>query len=183
MAVGRRGEFGQYFPPPVAMGGPADGQFERGFAAGPAPDRGPAKQPPAQGVQFAFFQLSQSPLQEHTEVVSGDRQMVQGFRAPEVFHAQPFDPKLSAQFLDPVFQVGPAVVAAPYCQCVDARRQVRYQRLKTVALQFQQCLAARLRTVWWDRAATPRATAGETSFVAEIATRRSARHGRSTADR
>jgi hypothetical protein len=51
MAVGRRGEFGQYFPPPVAMGGPAHGQFERvGFAARPAPDCGTSKQPPAQGV-------------------------------------------------------------------------------------------------------------------------------------
>src|SRR5664279_5837989 len=98
------------------MGGSADGQFERGFAAGPAPDRGASKQSPAQGVQFAFFQLPQSPLQQHTEVVSGDRQMVQGFRAPEVFHAQPLDPKLSAQFLDPVIQLGPAVVAAPYPQ-------------------------------------------------------------------
>ena len=101
MAVGKRGEFFQHFPPPVAIGDATDGQFERGFAARPAPYRCPPKQSPAQGVQLAFFQLSQSSLQEHTEVVSGDRQMVQGFRAPEVFHAQPFDAKLAAQFLDP----------------------------------------------------------------------------------
>jgi hypothetical protein len=40
------------------MGDPADGQFECGFAADPAPDCGASKQSPAQGVQFAFFQLS-----------------------------------------------------------------------------------------------------------------------------
>jgi hypothetical protein len=50
MAVGRRGEFGQHFPPPVAIGGPAHGQFERGFAARPAPYRRASEQSPAQGV-------------------------------------------------------------------------------------------------------------------------------------
>ena len=37
--MARRGEFGQHFPPPVAMGGSTDGQFECGFAAGPAHQR------------------------------------------------------------------------------------------------------------------------------------------------
>jgi hypothetical protein len=129
MAVGRGGEFGQHFPPPVAIGGPTHGQFERGFATRPAPDCGPAKQPPAQRVQFAFLQLSQSPLEQHAKVVSGNGQMVQGFRAPEVFHAQPLDAKLPAQFLDPVFQVRPAVVATPHRQRVDARWQVGDQGL------------------------------------------------------
>jgi hypothetical protein len=61
MAVWRRGDFGQHFAPPVAIGGPTHGQFERGFAAGPAPDCGASKQSPAQGVQFAFLQRAQPP--------------------------------------------------------------------------------------------------------------------------
>jgi len=48
IAVGWRGEFTQHFPPPVAISGATDGQFERRFAARPAPHRCAAKQSPAQ---------------------------------------------------------------------------------------------------------------------------------------
>ncbi len=99
MAVGQRREFGQYFPPPVAIGDATNGQFERGFAARPTPHCRPVEQPPAQGVQLAFFQLSQPPLQEHTQVVSGNGQMMERLGAPEVVHAQPFDAKLAASSL------------------------------------------------------------------------------------
>ena len=115
MAVWRRGEFGQHFPPPVAVGSSVDGQFERGFAAGQFQTAARPNNRQRRVPTPAFFQLAQSPLQQHAQVVSGDGQMVQGFRAPEVFHAQPLDPELSAQFLDPVSSP-PAVVAAPYCQ-------------------------------------------------------------------
>ena len=68
---------------------------------------------------------------------------VQGFRAPEVFHAQPFDPELSAQFLDPILHVRPAVVAAPDRQSVHTGGQVGEEGLQPISLQFQQRLCGR----------------------------------------
>lgn len=97
MAVGERGELPQHFPPPVAVGGTPHRQFEPGFAAGSAPDGGASEPSTAEGVQLAFFQLAHSPLQQHAEVVGGNGQMMQRLRAPEVVHAQPFDPELPAR--------------------------------------------------------------------------------------
>ena len=148
MAVGERGEFGQHFPPPVAVGGTPHGQFDRGFATGSAPHRRPPKQLPTQGVQFTLFQLAKSPLQGHTQVVGSNRQMMQRLVAPEAVHAQPFDPELSAQFFDRVFQVRPPVVAPPHRHGVHTGRQVSDQGLKPISFQFQQRLAAGLRTVF-----------------------------------
>ena len=50
--------------------------------------------------------------------------MVHGLGTPEIVDAQPFNPKLCAQFLDAVFEVGPAVVLAPDGQSVHAPGQV-----------------------------------------------------------
>lgn len=97
MAVGWCREFLQHLAPPVAIGRSVHGQLERGFAAGFAPYRRPAKQPPAQRVQLAFLQLPQAALQQHAQVVGGDGQMMQRLRAPEAVHAQPFDSELSAR--------------------------------------------------------------------------------------
>ena len=90
MAVGQSGEFGQDIVPPVSMSLAPHRQLERGFASRPAPHRRPAKQAPAQSVQFAFFQLAQAPLQQHAQVVGGDGQMMHRLGAPEIAHAQPF---------------------------------------------------------------------------------------------
>jgi len=84
----------------------ADRQLECGFAPGATPDGGAQKQTPAQGVQFAFFQLAQPALQQDAQILSGDGQMVHGLRASEIVHAQAFDAKLLAQFLDAVFDAG-----------------------------------------------------------------------------
>ena len=87
MAVGERREFFKDFPPPVAIGVTPHGQFERGFSTRPTPHRRPVKQTPAQGVQLAFLQLSQPPLQEHAQIVGGNRQMMERLCAPEVVDA------------------------------------------------------------------------------------------------
>jgi len=65
MAVGQRGEFLQHFPPPVAIGGPTNGQFERGFAAGSAPDGSDQRLKPV-ALQFQQGFAASGPTFFHT---------------------------------------------------------------------------------------------------------------------
>ena len=65
IAVGRSREFSEDLPPPGAMVFSAHSQAQGGFAFGSTPNRCPGEKPPAQGVQLAFFDLAQAPLQEH----------------------------------------------------------------------------------------------------------------------
>ena len=102
MAVGWCGQFCEDLPPPIARFRAMHGQAQGRLAAGAAPDGGAPKEPPAQGAQFAAFELAEPALQEHAEVVGGDRQMVQRLGRPEALAAQPFDAELRAQFLDPI---------------------------------------------------------------------------------
>src|SRR5208283_5563129 len=100
------------------------------------------KQSPPQCVELAFFQLPQPSLQQHAQVVGGNRQMMHGLGAPEIVHAQPFDAKLPAQFFDAVFEVGPTVVLSPDAGGVHTAGQIGNQGLKAIAGNVQQCLAA-----------------------------------------
>ena len=125
MAVGWSGEFGQDFPPPMAISLALHRQFQRGFAARSAPHRRPPKESPAQGVQLALLQLPQPPLQQHAQVVSRDGQVMQRLRSPKVLHTQPLDSELFAQLLDPVLQVRPPVVAPPHRQGPAASANLR----------------------------------------------------------
>lgn len=138
MAVGQGREFGQDFVPPASMGLARHRQFERGLASRPAPHRRPAKQPPAQRVQFAFFQLPQAPLEWHSQVVGGDGQMRYRLGAPEVLYAQPLDAKLLAQFFDAIFDVRPTIVLAPNRKCVHACKR----RLKSAASSLWICMVS-----------------------------------------
>ena len=63
-------------------------------------------------------------MQQHTEVIGGNGQMMRRLSAPEVVHAEQFDPELIPQFLDPVFQVRPAIIAPPHRHGVHPGRQV-----------------------------------------------------------
>jgi len=71
--------------------------------------------------------------------------MVHGFGAPEIVRAKSFEAKLLAQFLDPVFNVGPTVIATPHRQRVHVGWQMGDQRLKTITGHLQQALATSLR--------------------------------------
>ena len=102
MAVGRSGEFFEDLHPPTPGFLAADGEFEGGFATGAAPHGGAREEPPAQGAQFAAFELAESPLEQCAEVVGGDGQVVQRLGRPEATAAQTPDAKLRSQFLDPV---------------------------------------------------------------------------------
>jgi hypothetical protein len=104
MAMGQGRQFVQDFAPPVSTLFSTHGQFERRFAPGKAPHRRRPKEPPAQGVQLAFLQLAQSPLQQHAQVAGREGHVMHRLRAPELVHAQPIDP-LQARHLGrvPVF--------------------------------------------------------------------------------
>ncbi len=57
--------------------------------------------------------------QADAEVVGADGQMAGRFGRPERATAQSLQAKLGAEFLDAIFDVGPAVVAAPDVQGAD----------------------------------------------------------------
>ena len=71
MAVGRSGEFFEDLHPPVPGFFATDGELERGFAAGAAPDRGAREEPLAEYTYIATstpvgaprFQLNRSGLE------------------------------------------------------------------------------------------------------------------------
>ena len=61
---------------------------------------------------------------------------------PKTLAAERFQPELRPQFLDPVFDVGAAVVTAPHGERVVGGWQVGRQRLEPVAGNLQQRFAA-----------------------------------------
>jgi hypothetical protein len=61
---------------------------------------------------------------------------------PERAAAQALQAKLGAEFLDPVLDVGAAVVTAPHLKGADARRQVGPQGLKLVPGHLEELFPA-----------------------------------------
>ena len=85
----------------MAFGFPLDGEFEVGFALRPAPDRSPTEEPPAEGLKLAMLELSQAALQEHTQIVGDDGQVVDGLGGREGVAGEALDAKLVAQLPAP----------------------------------------------------------------------------------
>ena len=106
--------------PPSAALGSGDGEFERGFASGVTEDRGAGKQAPAQGGEFGALRLTEPALEADAQVVGADGEVTGRFGRPERAAAQALQAKLGAEFLDPVFDVGTAVVTAPHVESADA---------------------------------------------------------------
>lgn len=131
--------------PPSAALGRGDGELEGGPAGGVAEDRGAGKQAPAQGGQFRALRLTEPALETDAQVVGADGEVTGRFGGPERAAAQALQAKLGAEFLDPVFDVGPAVVTTPHFEGTDAGRQVGPQRLELVAGHLEQLLPA---SVW-----------------------------------
>lgn len=127
--------------PPSAALGRGDGELVGALASGVAEDRGAGKQPPAQRGQFLPLGLAAPALQADAEVVDADGVMARGLGRPERAAAQALQAKLGAEFLDPVFDVGAAVVTAPHPESAHARRQIDPQRLEPVAGQLEQLLS------------------------------------------
>lgn len=98
--------------PPMAALWRGDGEFERGFASGVTEDRGAGKEPPPQRGELGALRLTEPALEPDAQVVGADGEVIRGFGCPERAAAQALQAKLGAEFLDPVFDVGPAVVAA-----------------------------------------------------------------------
>jgi hypothetical protein len=72
----------------------ADGQLQGGFTPFATPDRRPAEQAPAQCLEFAFFQLTEPPLEQDAKIEGGNGQVMHCLGSPKVSHRQTLDPKL-----------------------------------------------------------------------------------------
>jgi len=126
-------------PPMAALGG-GDGEFERGLAGGVAEDRSAGKQAPAQRGQFRPLGLTEPALEADAKIVGADGEVAGRFGRPERTAAQALQAELGAEFLDSVFDIGAAVVAAPHVEGTDAGRQIGPQRLELVAGHLEQLL-------------------------------------------
>ena len=90
-----------------------DGELEGGAALGAAEDGGPAEEPEAQRLPFDFLGWAEVALEEHAKVAGRNGELAGRFGGPKLPAAKALEPKLTGQFLDPVFNLGPAVVAPP----------------------------------------------------------------------
>lgn len=128
--------------PPLTALGRGDGEFERGLAGGVTEDGGAGEQPPAQRGELSALRLTEPALETDAQVVGTDGEMTGGFGRPERTATQALQTKLGAKFLDAVFDVGAAVVAAPHLEGTDTRRQIGPQRLELVAGHLKELLPA-----------------------------------------
>ncbi len=126
--------------PPMAALGSGDGEFERGLAGGVAEDRSAGKQARAQRGQFRPLGLTEPALEADAKIVGADGEVAGRFGRPERTAAQALQAELGAEFLDSVFDIGAAVVAAPHVEGTDAGRQIGPQRLELVAGHLEQLL-------------------------------------------
>ena len=110
MAVGQGGEFLEEPNPPVAGRLPFDGELEGRFALSAAEYRRAREEPPAERHQLALAELAEPALQQHTQIVGGDRQVTRRLRRPEFLATQALDAELAAQLLDAIFNVRATIV-------------------------------------------------------------------------
>lgn len=76
IAVGWGGELGENLQPPRLVVLASNGESQVGFAPRAAPNRGTSEQEPAQCQELAKLQLSEPSLEQHTQIVRRDGQMV-----------------------------------------------------------------------------------------------------------
>ncbi len=96
--------------PPMAAVGRSDGEFECELARGVAEDRGAGKPAPAQRRELGTLGLTEAALETDAEIEGADGEMTGRFGRPERTAAQALQAKLGAELLDPIFDVGAAVV-------------------------------------------------------------------------
>jgi hypothetical protein len=112
IAVAWVGDAAHEGAPPGAGLGSGDGEFEGRFARRAAEDDGAGEEVAAEGAEFGAAGLAEAALQADAKIVGGDREVTGRFGRPERAAAQVVPPELRPEFLDAVFNVGPAVVAA-----------------------------------------------------------------------
>src|ERR1039458_6452020 len=131
--------------PPMAALWWGDGEFEGGLAGGVAENRGTGKKAPTQGGQFGALGLAEPALEADAQVVGADGVVTGGLGRPKRPAAQTLQAELGPEFLDPIFDVGAAVVAAPDFEGTDAGWQIGAQRLELVAGHVEQLFPAGVR--------------------------------------
>ena len=99
--------------PPSATFGGGNRQFEVGLAAAMTEDGCASEEPPAQGRPFGSDRLPKAASESDAEAIVADRQMTGCLNDPERTVTQALQAEQVAEFLDPVLDVGPAVVATP----------------------------------------------------------------------
>ena len=93
-------------------------------------------------VSSGALRLTEPALKADTQVVGSDCEMAGRFGRPERTATLALQAKLGAELLDPVIDIGAAVVAARHVERADTRRQIGPQRLKLVAGHLEELLPA-----------------------------------------